>query len=139
MQIKSTHIIPVYVDRRKRRKILIMINKWMKETLLYEVTVSNTKFKLEKKQNGMDFQGSPYVLFVTLSCSLQMKKLINVLVIQMWLFKVYHTFVVVYSVKVHIIYIYVYHFFSSTKYLIICSNYCTMWFENWNSNLQMSF
>lgn len=55
----------------------------MKETLLYEVTVSNTKFKLEKKQNGMDFQGSPYVLFVTLSCSLQMKKLINVLVIQM--------------------------------------------------------
>lgn len=97
---------------------------------------SNTK--IEMKQNGMDFQGSPYVLFVTWSCSLQIKKLINILVIQMWLFKVYHTFVVVYSVKVHIIYIYVYHFFSSTKYLIICSNYCTMWFENWNSNLQMS-
>lgn len=47
----------------------------MKETLLYEVTVSNTKFKLEMKQNGMDFQGSPYVLFVTWSCSLQIKKL----------------------------------------------------------------
>lgn len=62
------------------------------------VLSSNFKFKLEKKQNGMDCKSSPYVLFVTWSCSLQIKKLIKVFCHTNVTFLVHHITVIVNSV-----------------------------------------